>query len=360
MDDGRRKSDRSRGNPEEIMKGIYKLEIPLPGNPLKAVNSYVIKGQERNLIIDTGMRRRECLDAMQAGLERLRISLPDTDFFITHFHADHLGLVSDLATETTKVYLNGPDAARIFAGGLSETLENSARLHGFPDHELHDALESHPGRLYGPQLPLHVTQTYHGQTISAGGYNFRCLETPGHSFGHTCLYDAEDRMLISGDHILADITPNLQGWFDNWNPLQEYLKSLESTALLDVTLVLPGHRGVFHDMRGRIEELKKHHEKRAEEALHVLKTGPKTAYRVASEMTWDIVADSFDLFPLSQRWFALGETIGHLIHLEALSKVRREITEERGQPQVLWRSSYPPLYPSRKNPHAAPPFTSDE
>ena len=144
-------------------------------------------------------------------------------------------------------------------------------------------------------------------------------------------------MLISGDHILADITPNLQGWFDKWNPLQEYLKSLERTALLDVTLVLPGHRSVFHDMRGRIEELKKHHAERAEEALRTLEAGPKTAYQVASEMTWDIVCDSFDLFPVSQRWFALGETIGHLILLETLSKVRREITEERGRPQVLWR-----------------------
>ena len=86
------------------MKGIYRLEIPLPGSPLKAVNSYVIKGRERNLIIDTGMRRKECLDAMRAGLDALDISLPDTDFFITHFHADHLGLVSDLATETA-VYL---------------------------------------------------------------------------------------------------------------------------------------------------------------------------------------------------------------------------------------------------------------
>ena len=117
----------------------------------------------------------------------------------------------------------------------------------------------------------------------------------------------------------------------------EYLKSLERTALLDVTLVLPGHRGVLHDMRGRIEELKRHHEMRAEEALHVLKQGPKTAYQVTSEMTWDIVCDSFDLFPLSQKWFALGETIAHLAHLEALSKVRWEITEERGRKQLFWR-----------------------
>ncbi len=338
MDDGRRrKPDRSRIIREEVVKGIYRLEIPLPGNPLKAVNSYVIKGRERNLVIDTGMRRTECLEAMADGLDALGVALPDTDFFITHFHADHLGLVSDLATETTRIYLNGPDATRMLAGGFVESLETSGRLHGFPERELHNALDRHPGRVYGPRMPLDFTQINDGQVISAGGYTFRCVMTPGHSFGHTCLYEAEHKILLSGDHILADITPNLQAWFDNWNPLKEYLNSLETTALLDVTLVLPGHRSVFHDMQGRIEELKKHHEMRAEEALRILKEGPRTAYQVASEMTWDIVCDSFDLFPLSQKWFALGETIAHLTHLEALSKVRWEITERDGRKQLLWR-----------------------
>lgn len=43
---------------EEIIKDIYRIEIPLPGNPLKSINSYVIKG-DRNLIIDTRMNRRD-------------------------------------------------------------------------------------------------------------------------------------------------------------------------------------------------------------------------------------------------------------------------------------------------------------
>lgn len=39
---------------EEILTNLYKIEIPLPKSPLKALNSYVIKDTERNLIIDTG------------------------------------------------------------------------------------------------------------------------------------------------------------------------------------------------------------------------------------------------------------------------------------------------------------------
>jgi len=38
---------------EEIFKDFFRLEIPLPRSPLKALNSYLIKGEDRFLIIDT-------------------------------------------------------------------------------------------------------------------------------------------------------------------------------------------------------------------------------------------------------------------------------------------------------------------
>jgi glyoxylase-like metal-dependent hydrolase (beta-lactamase superfamily II) len=83
-----------------ILPNLYKMEIPLPKNPLKALNAYAIKGPERNLIIDTGWNQQECMDAMQANVRELDIDLKKTDFFITHFHTDHLGLVSNLVTES--------------------------------------------------------------------------------------------------------------------------------------------------------------------------------------------------------------------------------------------------------------------
>jgi glyoxylase-like metal-dependent hydrolase (beta-lactamase superfamily II) len=60
---------------EEIVTNLYKIEIPLPESPLKSVNSYVIKSQGRNLIIDTGMNREECLNAMMAGLKELAVRI---------------------------------------------------------------------------------------------------------------------------------------------------------------------------------------------------------------------------------------------------------------------------------------------
>ena len=44
---------------KEILPNIYKLDIPIPKNPLKSLNSYVIKSEERTLVIDTGLNRDE-------------------------------------------------------------------------------------------------------------------------------------------------------------------------------------------------------------------------------------------------------------------------------------------------------------
>jgi hypothetical protein len=37
----------------EIKQGLYQPEMLLPQNPLRILNSYTIKGKQRNLIIDT-------------------------------------------------------------------------------------------------------------------------------------------------------------------------------------------------------------------------------------------------------------------------------------------------------------------
>ena len=98
---------------EEIDRNLFRIEIPLPHNPLKSINSYVIKGPDRNFIVDTGLNREECKRAMLNGLAELRIDLNATDFFITHLHADHLALVETIASDTSKIYLNAPDAGRL-------------------------------------------------------------------------------------------------------------------------------------------------------------------------------------------------------------------------------------------------------
>jgi glyoxylase-like metal-dependent hydrolase (beta-lactamase superfamily II) len=310
---------------EEISRNLYRIEIPLSGNPLRAINSYVIKGPERNLIIDTGWNQKECLDAMEGALSDLGVDKGKTDFFITHLHSDHLGLVSSLAAETSKIYFNQPEADRILSGISWEVFAESARMNGFPEMELQAVTHIHPGFKFRSQGQLSFRILKEGDTLAVSDYLFRCVETPGHSKGHLCLYEPGKKIFVAGDHILNDITPNIQLWSDDWNPLKEYLESLEKVSRLDIDLVLPGHRGVFRSCRRRIEELKDHHRRRLEETVSILKGRRMNAFQVASRMSWDLLYDSWDLFPVSQKWFATGEAISHLKYLEEKGGLRREL-----------------------------------
>jgi glyoxylase-like metal-dependent hydrolase (beta-lactamase superfamily II) len=314
---------------EEILANLYKIEIPLPKSPLKALNSYVIKSTERNLIIDTGWDQKECMNAMQAGLRELGVDIRKTDFFITHLHADHFGLVSNLMADTSKIYFNQPDVDRFRSGFRLDDFVNFARLNGYPENELQATLQSHPGLKFRAKegLTFHILKE--GDTISIGDYVFECIETPGHTWGHMCLYEPNKKIFVAGDHILNDITPNIQLWSDEWDPLKEYLTSLDKVYELDIELVLPGHRGIFKSCKERIQELKQHHQKRLDEIIFILEKGDKNAFQVASEMSWDIICDSWDLFPVSQKWFATGEAIAHLKYLKEKEIIRKEMREQR-------------------------------
>ena len=315
---------------EEILPDLYRIKIPLPESPLKYLNSYVIKSRDRTLIVDTGFNRNECFDAMNNGLREIKVDLADCDFFITHLHADHFGLISRLAVETSKIYFSRPDKEIIESWEGFEPMIEYAGKNGFPENELRTALHQHPGYKYGSDWTPDMSVLEDGETITFGNYCFECVETPGHTLGHMCLYEPEKKILIAGDHILQDITPNIQCWSDKENPLEKYLASLDKVHKLDVGLVLPGHRRLFKEHRARIDELKRHHEKRAGEILDILKKGPGSAFEVASGMTWDIKFDSWDDFPVAQKWFATGEALSHLRFLEE----KQLVTKENNDPGI--------------------------
>ncbi len=314
---------------EEIKTGLYKIEIPLANSPLKALNSYLVTNPERNLIIDTGWNQKECLDAMQTALKKLGVDLRKTDFYITHIHSDHFGLVSKLAPKTSVIYMNQPDADRFRAGIQLDDFVRFARLNGFPEDELQAGLRSHPGFRYRPEENIVFHTVKEGDSIRIGDYAFNCVETPGHSWGHMCLYEPQKKILVAGDHILNDITPNIQLWDDQWNPLKKYLSSLDKVYKLDIELVLPGHRSIFRNCRERIQELKDHHRKRMDEIISILAEGPKNAFQIGPLMSWDIVYDSWDLFPVTQKWFAIGEVIAHLKYLEEEGVLRSETEKKK-------------------------------
>jgi len=301
---------------QEIVPGLFRLEIPLPESPLKYLNAYLIKGSGRNLLIDTGLNRNECLEAMLSGLQQLEVKLEQTDIFITHLHADHFGLVLKLTTPSTRIYFSRPEREIIESWEGFEPMIAYAAGNGFPEHELRTALAKHPANRYGSDWVPDMSLLDDGDEIRCGTFRFQCVTTPGHTMGHTCLYDADRRLLVAGDHILDDITPNIQCWSDGQNPLKHYLTSLDKTARLAVELVLPGHRRLIRDHRARSAELKAHHLSRLDEIRSILQNGALNAYQTASRMAWDINCESWEQFPVTQKWFATGEALAHLRFLE--------------------------------------------
>ena len=313
---------------DEILPNLFRIKIPLPKSPLKYLNSYVIRNPEKNLIIDTGLNRKECLEAMQNGLQQLGVDLGQSDIFITHLHADHFGLVSKLASDSSTILFSRPEKELMESWEGFDAMIAYAGKNGFPKNQLKAALSKHPGARYGTDWIPELKTLQDGDVIGVGDYQFRCVETPGHTMGHICLYEPTQKLLVAGDHILIDITPNIQCWSDLFNPLKHYLASLDKVSKLDIDLVLPGHRRLIDDHRARIHELKVHHRNRLNEVLDILTAGSQHAFQIASQMTWDLAAQSWDHFPVAQKWFATGEAIAHLRYLEEEGKVSRKVEGE--------------------------------
>jgi glyoxylase-like metal-dependent hydrolase (beta-lactamase superfamily II) len=313
---------------EEVLPNLFRLKIPLPESPLKYLNSYVIRGTDRNMIIDTGLNRKECLDAMLDGLSSINVDLEKSDLFITHLHADHFGLVTKLASDSSNVYFSRPEKELMESWEGFDAMIAYAGENGFPESELRSALDKHPGAKYGSDWIPEMKVLDDGDTMHAGDYHFQCIATPGHTMGHICLYEPDKKILVAGDHILIDITPNIQCWSDVQNPLKQYLSSLDKVAGLRVDLVLPGHRRLIKRHKGRIEELKQHHAHRLDEVVTILEKAPMNAFQIASHMTWDLKAESWERFPVAQKWFATGEAISHLRYLEEEGKVRRKTDDK--------------------------------
>lgn len=313
---------------EEICSDLFCIKVPLPDSPLKYLNSYVVRAPDRSLIIDTGFNHKLCFDTMTTGLNFLGINLAKTDIFVTHFHADHFSLVPKLKTPTTRIYFNRPETELLENWQGFGPMLKKADQQGFPKERLKEALEAHPGSRFGVKWAPEANILSEGHTLTYGDYTFTCIETPGHTLGHICLYETAKKILISGDHVLIDISPNIQCWNESENPLKNYLESLEKVGKLDVVSVLPGHRRRFTNLKSRVDELIRHHENRLAEICGILNNAPQSAYEIAARIKWDIKASCWENFPIAQQWFATGEALSHLRYLEERGDIIKNLSGE--------------------------------
>lgn len=312
----------------QVAPNLYCISVPLPGNPLKNLNAYLIQGQ-RNLLVDTGFRQEECRTALLAGLAALKVDMARTDIFLTHLHSDHAGLAPELLTPTSRIFIGETDRKGLPSpmNDIGEGWRKFDQLmipNGFPPELLQELTGTNPARTLAPIPCDRYEGVRDGDTFDYGGYCFQALDTPGHTPGHMVLWEPAYGILLLGDHVLFDITPNITIWPSYRNPLGGYLRSLERVRSLPVVLPLPGHRRVQKSFTERVDEIISHHRRRCGEALTVLRSTPGlTPYDLTARMTWQIRCRGWEDFPVPQKWFAVGEAMAHLEYLMDLGQVQR-------------------------------------
>lgn len=132
--------------------------------------------------------------------------------------------------------------------------------------------------------------------------------------------------------MLFHITPNICRWQGVEDSLGDYLSSLDRTGRSGTqrSCIPPTGRRPGTCGSGRAE-LKAHHARRLEDTLRTVeKALGLTAYQIAGRMRWSIRCRNWADFPLAQKFFAVGEALAHLDHLEAQGRVfRQEIHGKR-------------------------------
>ncbi len=321
--------------PTEIVEGLYQLKTPMPeGNPLGFVLPYLFVGDGDCLLIDSGWDTPESFDALRRQLDGLGLGLRTIRrLAVTHVHPDHYGLAGHVRRESgAQLFMHERDRSFIRSrylepDALLKTMAGWLLAHGVPQDEMTDIQSSSmPLRAFvAIAEPDHLL--HGGEVLEAGDFRLEVIWTPGHSPGHICFYERRRRLLLTGDHVLPTITPNVSFHPEAMgNPLGDYLTSLRALEHLDVEKVLPAHEYAFADLRGRLREIEEHHQFRLSEMMDALSPGGSTAYEVARGVTW--ATGSYDSFSPWMKRAALGETLAHLEYLVEEGRVLK--SEEGG------------------------------
>ncbi len=313
----------------EICKDIYRIQIPLNGSSLGTINSYVIRGADRSLLIDTGYRAEPCIETIRSSLSLLGVRPEKTDILLTHFHNDHSGAATDLIHPWRKIYVPAQEYQFFGIGDDPKVYTESRRprylKEGLSDEEFEKMMYiTLPGSKGPDFFAGQFSPVDDRQTFAAGEYTLTAIHTPGHTPGHMCYWDEAHGLMFTGDHILFDISPNIIPWPGIPNILGLYLYSLQKLQNYPAAIALPGHRQPG-SLSARIDEQIRHHKQRLNECESLVKLYPdKTALEITRLLSWKIRRPRGTRgIPLPLLRYAFGECLCHLDYLRFQKKIEQ-------------------------------------
>ena len=322
---------------DEVVEGVFELQLPIPFENGR-VNVFIFRDGRELDLLDCGMNSHESLSTLRAALGRIggegwRLRR----LVVTHIHPDHYGAAGVICGELgAELYMHRLEVPMVNPRYLElEQLIVEVGRHlqanGVPEEEAE--IQRNASRAMRDfVVPAAVTVQLDGaEIVSLGGKRLRVEWTPGHSPGHVCLYDLDDRVLFAGDQLLPDISPNVglhpQSTPD---PLDDFVASLRRLVALQPALVLPAHGRPYRDAAGRAAYLEEHHRRRKDQILEITSGREMTAWEVALEV-WG------ERRHVYERRLALQEGLAHLQALAVEGRLEKVATSER----VTWRPALP-------------------
>ena len=322
---------------ERLRPGLWTVPVPLPNNSLRYVFVYVFETDRGVYLVDAGWNTDEAYAALEAGLAQAGYAMGDVrGVLVTHIHPDHYGLAGRIREASGAWIALHPADAALIQARYAEPTDLLARVGamlrraGAPDDEIATlrgaAMPVRP--LVDAVLPDVLLED--GARPEVPGWELSAIWTPGHSPGHLCFWEPANEVMLTGDHVLPRITPNIslhpQAGSD---PLGDFLRSLDKLDPYEPREVMPAHEHRFLDLGQRVDELRAHHEARFREVVAAIADGDVTGWAIARRMTWSRPWDAIEGF---MRRAALGEALAHLRALEHRGVVHELEPDTEGAP----------------------------
>ena len=194
----------------ELVPRIYQLRGEKPGSHV-----YLIKGDTKNVLIDTGVAGK--FPVLKRRLNELGLHIRDVNLIIlTHEHYDHIGA-------TAFFHRTAVVAAHRLAANKLELQDE------FVTFLKHDQ----------PSKPFWVDVWLEdGSMIDLGNYELQVIHTPGHTSGCICLYEPRAGLLFTGDTVFAGGTLSEIAVGGN---VSDYVNSVRRLSNLKIKQIYPGH-----------------------------------------------------------------------------------------------------------------------